>query len=53
MVNSEVKDTLQDIEKWSKAYEILEEFAHKRCECECEECGFNSYCGKAMLLIDK
>lgn len=53
MVNSEVKDTLQDIEKWSEAYQILEEFSQKKCEGECEKCGFIGYCNKTKLLIDK
>lgn len=55
MSDTEVKDTLQQVEKWSQAYELLEEFSHQKCSgnFECGQCGFNSYCNKAMLLMDK
>lgn len=55
MANSEVKDTLIEVEKWAEAYQILEEFSHQKCSgyFDCGQCGFNSYCNKAILLIDK
>jgi hypothetical protein len=51
----DVKDVLHDIEKWAEAYELLKEFSHQKCSgnFECGQCGFNSYCNKAMLLMDK
>jgi len=51
----DVKDVLHEVEKWAEAYELLEEFSHQKCSgnFECGQCGFNSYCNKAMLLMDK
>lgn len=53
MASSEVKDRLQDIVKWSEAYQILEEFSQRKCEGECEKCGFIWHCNKVKLLMDK
>lgn len=52
MANTEVTDTLQSIEKWSKAYELLERWSEYDCSGHiCEECGFSIVCAEATNLI--
>ncbi|WP_156964254.1 hypothetical protein [Clostridium sulfidigenes] len=50
----DVKDMLHEVEKWAKAYEILETFKNSSCdECNCDECGFLQFCDKACNLVNK
>ncbi len=52
----DVKDMLHEVEKWAKAYEILQEWHESNCsesEFECEECGFSQFCDKASNLVNK
>ena len=52
MGNTDVTDTLQSIEKWAIAYELLERWDREGCSgCICEKCGFSKVCAEVTNLI--
>lgn len=53
MVNTDVIDTLEDIKKWAKAYELLKIVDDVVCEGYiCCECRFNSICNEISNLVE-
>lgn len=54
MVNTDVIDTLEDIKKWAKAYELLKVVIDGDCgDYICCQCGFNSVCNEAFNLLSR
>lgn len=53
MASTDVIDTLEDIKKWAKAYELLKIVIDGDCEGYiCCQCGFNSVCTEAYNLVE-